>query len=104
MRWRPDDDNHPAPNHVRLRRRDSRCRERRPWRERLRHEDKITLSQNYNRSLPAGYEAGYPDPNPGAPPKTSFTANPQVIPSGTMFTTWACEANALIALGAASGA
>jgi hypothetical protein len=62
----------------------------------------VVLSSSYNRSLPAGYESGYPDPNPGSPPATSLTATPQVIPSGKTVTLFAGEGNALIALGAAS--
>jgi hypothetical protein len=62
----------------------------------------VVLSENYNRSLPAGRDAGYPDPNPGAPVATSLTATPQVIASGKTVTLFAGEANALIALGAAS--
>jgi hypothetical protein len=62
----------------------------------------VVLSENYNRSLPGGYEAGYPDPNPGSPPATSLTASPQVIASGKTVTLFTGEANALIALGAAS--
>jgi hypothetical protein len=62
----------------------------------------VTLSQNYNRSLPAGYEAGYPDPNPGSPVTTSLTATPQIIPSGSVVTLFDMEARALIAIGAAS--
>jgi hypothetical protein len=58
----------------------------------------VVLSADYHRAPPSEF----PDPNPGSDVGKSFTAFPMTIHAGATLSTFAPEAAALVAAGAAS--